>query len=187
MEEFEKIKKLESIFFLEAHIHQNMGSKNNGHRQLIREDIVSNFKKQLSYEEQVQILNLDLIPSSRSVNISISHCPDLGGYVASNEKVGFDIEDPSRLKQEIIQRVATPEEIALTHNSKMLWTMKEAALKALHNINLIITDIQIIQIESHSETELWTYRAHSAKALDLKLNKGYFFEKNNLFFSIYFK
>lgn len=187
MQPLELIRQSENCALLDIRTEIFFGSNNPGHRGLIRQDIVQNYKKDLSYSEQQKILDLQHWPVSQKLFFSVSHCAELGGYAACSEAIGFDIEDPVRLKPEIIKRVCTSEEITAAHDFRILWTMKEAALKALHSKDLLITDIQIIQIQSQNETGLSTYRAHSHKALDLKKNKGYFFQKNGLFYSIFFK
>lgn len=187
MHPLDLIRQFENCARLDIRTELHFGSNNPDHRQVIRQDIVQKYKNDLSYSEQQKILDLQHWPVSEKIFFSVSHCAVLGGYAACSEPVGFDIEDPVRLKPEIIKRVCTTEEIAGAHDYRILWTMKEAALKALHSKDLLITDIQIVQIQSQNETGLSTYRAHSHKALDLKKNMGYFFQKNGLFFSIFFK
>ncbi len=64
---------------------------------------------------------------------SISHCPNMGGFVASHKPVrlGLDVEENVRVTDEILQRMFSKNEIALCPERKALWTAKEALFKAL--------------------------------------------------------
>jgi 4'-phosphopantetheinyl transferase EntD len=66
-------------------------------------------------------------------NISVSHTLDIGGWVAVPRlySVGFDIEMRQRLKREVLERIASPAEIAAAPDPVFLWAAKEACFKAL--------------------------------------------------------
>lgn len=64
---------------------------------------------------------------------SISHCPNLGGFVASHKPVrlGLDVEENSRVTKEILQRMFSKNEIDSCPEPIALWAAKEALFKAL--------------------------------------------------------
>ena len=64
---------------------------------------------------------------------SVSHCQNMGGYVASNKAVrlGLDMEENNRITIEVLQRMFSKDEIDTCPEPSALWCAKEALYKAL--------------------------------------------------------
>ncbi len=114
---------------------------NNEHRHKIRESIARNLNLPIA-----EISDLSRPPETASWSISISHCPNLGGWVAIPRPatVGLDIEEKDRLRPEVIRRVSSENELKEAPHPAYLWCAKESHFKAVHaNKNLTIGAIQI--------------------------------------------
>ena len=129
------------------------GSANPGHRELIRErlqhfvtDSIRRTGRAVSTSEGKTIStwsDLKNRPSLDGWGISISHCPALGGFIASpnSQCFGFDVEITTRVSMKAAKRVAVfPGEEkylqALLERSlpvAMFWVAKEAAIKSFGN------------------------------------------------------
>lgn len=166
---------------------ENLSSVLPNYRSAMRQELINQLGSVLTINDLKNISNLNQIPQLENHFLSISHCPCYGGAVLSSAEVGFDVESIERLTFKLVSRVSTEQELSLAPEFTFLWCCKEAVFKALQPAVTLISDIEIINWESHSETGLWTYRAQSKKALDLSNNLGFIFKKNNLLVSIYFK
>ncbi len=183
----EKIQKITGVDFLNLYLKSEFGSEYEKHRTLIRSEIIKNHSEILTESEIQNIQNLELLPTAEKLFFSISHNQTLGGYSASNEKHGFDIELKSRISDAIILRVSTRTEVFESPDLKFLWCAKEAAYKALNNNTVIISDLNICDWTSQNKTGLWSYRVSSAKTLELKRNTGFIFCDQLQIFSIFFQ
>lgn len=99
-------------------------------RKLLVKDLESYFKN-LSQKERENLL----IPGRRPPlsNISISHCPLLGGFIFSldnNIALGLDIEKADRVGRSV-QHLSTREEVNQSPSEAFLWVAKEAAFKCI--------------------------------------------------------
>lgn len=118
-------------------LREDYGSQSADHRARIREDIFRRIRlggPQLSHEAEEKLGDLNHPPQAPGQLISISHCRNLGGYawLAQTGRLGFDVEELTRLKVATVQRVSTPSEFALLPEpATLLWVAKEAAFKAL--------------------------------------------------------
>jgi phosphopantetheinyl transferase (holo-ACP synthase) len=105
----------------------------------------------LSEVEKSKILDLKQIPTSNDFSISISHSKDWGGFVTAQKHylVGMDLEDPSRMKENLLKRIKNPHDHGAS--SPGIWSAKESAFKALSSyinspkFNLV--DIAVHNIE----------------------------------------
>lgn len=186
-DQLKTIQKITGVDFLNLYLKSEFGSENNNHRQLIRLEIVKNHSDRLTVEENKNIQNLELRPVAEKLFFSISHHQTVGGYSASNEKHGFDVELKSRINDAIVVRISTRAEIFECPDLKFLWCAKEAAFKALDDSALIISDLNIGSWVSQNKTGLWSYRVTSAKTLELKRNAGFIFVDDMQIFSIFFQ
>jgi hypothetical protein len=111
------------------------------HRILIRQDLAQTLQLQGETETQIlqALLDLTRTPKLSSTFISISHCPQLGGWAMSKSPVGLDLEVIERVQPKLVQRVLTPMEKehlpdGLSQDAWAgVWVAKEASWKAIHN------------------------------------------------------
>lgn len=92
------------------------------------------------------ILDLDRRPQLSEWSISISHCPTVGGWAAlpRPSRVGVDMEEISRIKLPIIERISLTTEISAAPHPEFLWCAKEAFFKALDSEQpSVMTELQI--------------------------------------------
>lgn len=87
-------------------------------------------------ENHRELIHAEIKSLEKSLGIqsgSISHCPTLGGFVASTQKrrLGFDIEESSRITKDVLSRMFSQDEIAAAPHPYLLWCAKEALFKAL--------------------------------------------------------
>ena len=77
------------------------------------------------------VLDLTSTPCLRQGFVSISHCPVVGGFGYSNQKIGFDLEQYQRLSPGLISRISSPEEydVLKSFYRPSLWTIKESVYK----------------------------------------------------------
>ena len=130
------------IKFIEIHLKNEFGSVNKDYREKIRQNIVDNYSELLSAREKKSILNLSVIPKVENLFFSISHAQSIGGYLAAGQKSGFDIEELSRISDDVIRRTCAKEEISVCPNIKFLWAAKESAFKTISNLRAV-SDVKI--------------------------------------------
>jgi hypothetical protein len=174
--EVEKIKDLLHIPHFEIVVKSNWGSQFPGHR----EEIHGELKKRMA----------KAYPFSDS---SISHCPDLGGFVFSiydsNQmlRVGFDIESSARVTDRIAQRICiTEEEFRRAPSSASLWAAKEAAFKSLKGPKqpAVVSEIELInwtQIDSQFET----VSVKDCRTFESSRIQGVLFKKSSFTFAFF--
>lgn len=166
---------------------EEFSSKNPVHRLNIRLGIVES--NLLSPADHEKILDLSQRPKSSDYFFSISHTESFGGYVQSDQLVGFDIEQSHRVQQKIIQRVSSAAEMASAPGADYLWTAKEAVFKALSLDVMSRSEILNWQACTHPQT----YKFHiqpitepSLNYLKLKHNTGYSQRVSNHNWTIFF-
>jgi hypothetical protein len=182
-----QIQKIMGIPVLDLHLSEQFCSEMIGYRKQIRDHIVDTYKSQLADNEISEIKNLNLIPKSEKIFFSISHHYKTGGYTACSVAHGFDIELKSRISNQIIHRVSTPDEISESPNIQFLWCAKEAAFKAMSSAHLTISDVCCTGWTSQIKTDLWMFALKSSEDFDLNRNKGFVFQDQNQIISIFFK
>ncbi|MGE0631908.1 MAG: hypothetical protein AB7O96_05845 [Pseudobdellovibrionaceae bacterium] len=95
---------------------------------------------------------------------SISHCGKAGGWVAvpAPYKIGFDIEEVSRVRPELARRICEEpdEEFTTAPSASSLWVAKEATFKGLFDINqpTVISQIEIGPWEVYDSLECFKLR-----------------------------
>lgn len=100
------------------------------------------------------ILDMDNTPQGLFANgqklyTSISHTMDHAVFVLSECPMGVDLEERQRLSEAPVKRVCMPTELTLIpEDTKLLWSIKEAAFKAIPFAvqPQVISDIQILKI-----------------------------------------
>jgi len=87
----------------------------------------------LSEPERGRLLDLDEVPDLEEWSVSISHCANLGGWIATPLplKVGLDIEIKKRIHSKLVKRIAQEGELEGIPDSALLWCAKESYFKAL--------------------------------------------------------
>jgi 4'-phosphopantetheinyl transferase superfamily len=138
------------IKFLALHVDARFSSSAPDARLQIRQDIISNYSPLLSSFEKRAILNLDTLPVVENLFFSISHNKSIGGYAACDQKIGFDLEEISRITNETVARVCTAAEMAVCPDFKLLWSAKEALVKlagAAKKMTYLMSDFQITEWE----------------------------------------
>ena len=113
---------------LRGEIHPRFGAGAPEHRALIRADLA----RALNLDDPA-VTDLSQPPRPDLWSISISHTHDLGGWVALPKPatLGFDLERRARVREAVIRRMCTPDEVALVRDPALLWSAKEAMFKAI--------------------------------------------------------
>ena len=147
-EDIEQLRKILKLPNLEIFLRSTWGSQNSNHRQ----EIHGFLKEKMA------------APHELLSTCSISHCSGLGGFVFSTYdsnhvvQLGFDIEENSRVTDEIARRVCkSSDEFSKAPSAASLWTAKEAAFKALKGPEqpAVVSDIELDgwqTLNSHIET-----------------------------------
>lgn len=135
----EKLRTVLNCPSLAVHTHESWGSSNPEYRTLIREFITKN------------------IPKNIETHHSISHCRESGLIVVANKNIGVDIEESARVKEAVIKRMSTEQEILAAPSFACLWAAKEASFKGLMNYKqpMVISRLEIgkwQQIDDQIET-----------------------------------
>jgi hypothetical protein len=128
------------------------GARGKDHRSQIRESL----RAELGVEDLEESP-----PRPADWSVSISHSRREGGWLAVPRpfRIGFDVEELSRIQPRIIERTCTPQEIAAAPNPAYLWSAKEAYYKALeHEQPEAMTQISIDRW-SEIEPGIYEFRA----------------------------
>lgn len=108
---------------------------------------------------------LDAPPRPKDWSVSISHAKGIGAWVAVKRpaKIGLDIEEVSRVREDIIERVSTTQEILSAPQPAFLWCAKESYFKSLEEHQPIaVTQLKILRWEKLEEN---LYSFHGSNAL----------------------
>lgn len=187
----------DKVHFIQTLIDENFrlilshewSSQNPQYREKIRQNLGSTFSSLFSRQELALLSDLNHLPAPQKGFVSISHCQTLGGFCLSDLKVGFDVEERSRISKSIIGRVSSPAEVAECPEVEFLWVAKEAGFKALSKVDfdIFISDLQATEWMSYFENQIWGFRLKSEKTLDFGLNKGFIFSEGPCLYGIFFK
>lgn len=167
------------------------GANHPDHRTQLREDILQKATLTLTHgtnQKTKTILNdLKKPPNIESIGLSISHCPNLGGYILisdTDERIGFDIELHSRVTTPVAARVYPHKpEIELKEKIEadtsvfpaIAWSAKESAIKYFGNCFpqrvLNFTNVSVTNISESSQNSSYHFTAehghHTARGLVL--------------------
>lgn len=127
-----------------------------GYREILRRQIFHTLQG-LNLETPLmeEILDLSRPPQLPSSFVSISHCPLATGFVLSLSPVGLDVEQISRIRRPVIERIAEASEIALFKEPEFIFPIKEACWKAMAS-ELGITTVSQIKIKDW-DSESWIF------------------------------
>lgn len=109
------------------------GSNVPNHRLLLRQRLAELCRDWPSANPN-DLSDLSRTPKVPGIAISVSHCPDQGGFILVKNpflSVGFDIEMQRRFSPPLEGRVSSPAEVAAAPFMGALWVAKEATFKAL--------------------------------------------------------
>jgi hypothetical protein len=147
---------------------EDWGSQHPNHRLNLRQGL-KHFLEQQGERASSDFDDLEKRPINAAWSLSISHTDGLGGFVAlrSPDRIGFDIEVPSRIQPNLIQRLSSPTELAAAPQLRLLWTAKEAVFKSLPS------SIQP-KVMSHIQIRDWA-RDHRKSGPGLEYENAYSF------------
>lgn len=166
------------------------GSQNKNYRSLIRQELKKVMTSLSPSEMQLdQIEDLNILPTTTSASISISHCPQLGGFAISERQqhIGIDIEVRARIGSSHIQRISTEEEIQAAPELSFLWGAKEAGFKALSDNVLapkVLRQLHIVNWNRYHEN-LFGFSVRLSNFDQISPGRGALTVKNNLIFSFF--
>lgn len=183
---------LDDILELNLLISPKYCSLEKNYRLSIRNKIIDIHSSELSSEDLFNLQNLNVPPRLKEKFVSISHCQTLGGFVVCSQPVGFDIEEISRIKPEVIQRISQELEVQSAPQLSYLWPAKEASFKALslhrQHKQTVASDLRIQnwkEIKSNFG-HFFSYDAYHSENLSLKQGHGYVFHDSTHISSIFF-
>lgn len=134
MDAFKKFAHQHQIFL---DLRDEWGSHNPEYRSLIRHEILTLCKKATPFLDQATeniVLDLQSPPTHLPIQVSISHCPEIGGFAWSKNlqrQIGLDVEINQNVIDAVVKRVSRPNEWRIAPSAPALWTAKEASFKAL--------------------------------------------------------
>ncbi|MCX7977986.1 MAG: hypothetical protein N2578_03185 [Bdellovibrionaceae bacterium] len=144
-----------STYSLQCSIRPEWSSKNPDHRLAIRlaiQDCVGDFPR---------LLDLGWVPDKiHNRFVSISHCPEAGGFILANVPVGFDLEEPAKVTLPVVSRLSSSQEVLHAPHPAALWSAKEAAYKSLVSTQTqppVMSQIEIFGWIQNSE-EFWKFQ-----------------------------
>lgn len=152
-------------------VSETWSSDSSNHRIAIRSAVGESLQASTEHhaENLIRLQNLREIPRLVGHALSISHCPDLGGFVLAPQfdgSIGFDVEIAARITVPIAARVLPHasesflrDQLALADASPIatsIWTAKEAAIKCFGNAfadrTLNYTNVELIKLEPDFES-----------------------------------
>ncbi|MEQ1877868.1 MAG: hypothetical protein ABL958_14595, partial [Bdellovibrionia bacterium] len=109
---------------LQLHVNESYNSKKPEHRRTLREALAAHLGNELNDSGRSSLANLDVPPEVDAVDISISHCPLIGGFLIVSKPwfVGFDLEVPERVAKKHVEKLSVQNELALLDDPADLWT-----------------------------------------------------------------
>ncbi len=168
---------------LEIHLDPLFASHVSNNRNSIRQNILNRYQEQMTTEERLAVLDLNQRPVSKNLFFSVSHMKHNGGYAVSNEKVGFDIEDISRISTDVIRRISTTAEIDLAPQIEFLWSAKESSFKVIGETkDLVFTDIRITHWMKQNDIHF--FNAQMTKNENFKLSGALIKLSDNIMLSL---
>ena len=139
---------------------------------------IEQIKKHLGVKSLSFFFN-DLPKSYPSMPMSsLSHTKDFKALATSSERVGFDMEDLSRVSPSIESRISQKEDGV--YPLGFLWSAKEAAFKSTYGKNQVSSFNQIIIKNWTPKTEsIWLFSFEHEN----KTQKGVVLQKENMIFA----
>ncbi len=131
--------------YLRAEGCKEWGASSTNFRTKIRTSLAAALSEQ---GEVDNVQDLTQVPRPKNWSVSISHAGKFGGWLALRrpQTIGFDCEEPHRVRPELIARMATSHEITEAPSAAALWCAKEATYKALEGKQpAVVSDIIILQ------------------------------------------
>lgn len=142
-----------------ARFSEDFSALHAGHRLRIRKSIATTLGAGPS------VLELGEPPRLKDWSVSISHCDNLGGWVAVPRplKVGIDIEIQTRLNDKLIRRISQDGELINIPDPTFLWCAKEAYWKALEDQQpTAVTQIRVTNWMEKAEGE-WRFSSQGLR------------------------
>jgi phosphopantetheinyl transferase (holo-ACP synthase) len=155
----------------------------------IRKDLISCAESQFTDHKNSlsHWLDLNTIPQSDKLGVSISHSQSIGGFILSSIhlKIGLDLEFIDRIQPEVIKRISSPSEIKQAPDIYRLWTAKEASFKSFYpNGPEVLSKVHIQNWQQlDSNTYTFEFKDPELTTQNLK-GKGWNFNKKRLNLSI---
>lgn len=122
-------------------------------------------KKNFIFEDVLDLRNVpQKIPTpGKDFYSSLSHTDTIGVFVLNSRPVGVDFEDRQRIQRNLVERVCKKAELELISNFQLLWSIKEAAFKAIPFIvqPKTITDITVSSVTILTSTQIPNLRLAS--------------------------
>lgn len=155
-----------------------------------------------AFNTWAHLLDTGKLPVTEGWSISISHCAHIGGFALAPapHRLGFDIEDLERLKKkpDLIQRVATPNDLSQTPHLELLWSAKEALFKSLNSYpqtspfrqpktlsEVETTGWRHVSKKLEAQLELFTFKGQNPKNAELIPGSGVVFIKSSLVYAFF--
>lgn len=90
-------------------------------------------KKNFIFEDVLDLRNVPqkIATPNKDYYSSLSHTEEIGVFVLDSSPIGVDYEHRDRIKKDIVKRVSQDRELELHSNFQLLWSIKEAAFKAI--------------------------------------------------------
>lgn len=111
----------------------------------------------LSGSDRSDVLNLQSRPRQIGAkHVSLSHGAGFGLWGTSDAACGVDLEKDDRVRNAVVARVSSADELKLAPSAVLLWTAKEAAFKCASNHGLlpeVLSQIEIISWQSVGSPE----------------------------------
>ncbi|MBL7556502.1 MAG: 4-phosphopantetheinyl transferase family protein [Bdellovibrionaceae bacterium] len=129
-------------------------------------------KKNFVFEDALDLRNVPQkigVPGKDHYS-SLSHTDEIGVFVLDSAPVGVDYENRDRIQQKIVERVCTPDELKLSPNFQLLWSIKEASFKAIPFIvqPKAITDLCVKTVSTATSSPINGYDVTQFSAVDTK-------------------
>lgn len=145
-------------------------------------------EKEFVFEDALDLRN---VPQKIGINgknyySSLSHTDEIGVFAFDSSPIGVDFENLEKIKKETVARVSQKMEMALNPNFQLIWSIKEAAFKAIPFLvqPKTASDIKVERIESvpatkGNQAQVCLFSASMKKAPYIKLNGLCLFNKDN--------
>ncbi len=129
-QEIETCRKLLSDPSLNIYLSKDWSSQNENYRSLVRKAVFSKLIELKDTAIEADVLDLSRPPKGQFLNISISHCPGEGGFAISKKNLGWDVEQISRVKDEVVHRIMKSSMSEKPPFAAAMWSAQEASFKA---------------------------------------------------------
>ena len=134
---------------IEIYLLRELTSQQKDHRIQLRQRLADFLSKNIAENHKQDLLDLNQLPKVPGYSISLSHCPVGSGftiYKGDQYSLGFDMEQRSRIRQPVIERISGSEERRNCPDPSLLFCAKEASWKAVNRFGIQT----IAEIETHS-------------------------------------